>query len=80
MIDGFLKPSVPHPLCCGFLVFSFFFCTAIFLDDAPLWQVLMTRRSLLIPVRRELEFNKQVITLNLRMRRFLRPIKVLSPL
>lgn len=76
MIDSFLKPSVPHPLCGG--VFSFFI--AIFLDDAPLWQVLMTRRSLLIPVRRELEFNKQVITLNLRMRRLLCPIKVLSPL
>lgn len=76
MIDSFLKPSVPHPLCGG----GVFFFSAIFLDDAPLWQVLMTRRSLLIPVRRELEFNKQVITLNLRMRRLLRPIKVLSPL
>lgn len=76
MIDSFLKPSVPHPLCDV----GFFFFSAIFLDDAPLWQVLMTRRSLLIPVRRELEFNKQVITLNLRMRRLLRPIKVLSPL
>lgn len=77
MIDSFLEPSVPHPLCGGGACFFFF--SAIFLD-APLWQVLMTRRSLLIPVRHELEFNTQVITLNLRMRRLLCPIKVLSPL